>query len=160
MNKIVLINLIFLILTGSCIPAKTSSKSKAKSESKESLNPSGNLGSPIGYIENESTHACPKNTQGESEYCQVFHQKASEASTAIDILWVIENSGNIMHMPATVAKNFETFIDKFANQALDTDFKMAIISTDSQKPAANRDSEGKLTSAELKKIAKPLSTTS
>ena len=154
-KKIIFVSLLLSLFACGCIASKTSSKSKAKSkESRADLNQSGNLAPPIGQIKNESTIGCPENIADETEYCQTFHQKAGEtgaASSAIDILWVIENSGNIMHMPATVAKNFETFIDKFSSQALNTDFQMAVISTDSLKPAVNRDSEGKLTSSELKK---------
>ena len=154
-SQIFLFTLALSTLACGCIPAKTSSSSKAKSKNTmEGQNPSDNLGSSIKNITNGPADTCPASTSGESEYCQIFHQKAGEANSAIDILWVIENSGNIMHMPATVANNFETFINKFSNQALNTDFKMAVISTDSQKPAANRDSEGKLTSAELKKNRK------
>ena len=144
-NKIILISLALSGLICGCVPTNTVSKAKSK-KSTEGLNPSGNLGSPIGHITNGPVDTCPANASGETEYCQIFHQKAGGSNSAIDILWVVDNSGSMRDEQNSLAQNFETFINKFANQVQQTDFRMAIITTSTPD---NRVAKGKLTDEAL-----------
>ncbi len=134
--------LIAALIFGSCVPQKTSSSGKAKKQGQgpETQAPVHNT------LPSELASTCPT-AASESEYCQIFTQKIGGANSGLDILWVIDNSGSMKNDQKRLAQNFETFINGFANQALRADFKMAIITTDNP---TNRDSQGKLTSYELK----------
>jgi len=46
----------------------------------------------------------------------------------VDILWVVDNSGSMSNEQASLASNFNVFIDRFLDQ--DINFKMGIITTD------------------------------
>lgn len=46
----------------------------------------------------------------------------------VDILWVVDNSGSMSNEQASLAANFNTFIDRFLDQ--DINFKMGIVTTD------------------------------
>ena len=144
-NKIILVSLALSGLICGCVPTNTVSKAKSK-KATEGLNPSGNLAPPIGHITNGPVDTCPANSSGETDYCQIFHQKAGGTNSAIDILWVVDNSGSMRDEQNSLAQNFETFINKFANQALQTDFRMAIITTSTPD---NRVAKGKLTDESL-----------
>ena len=70
----------------------------------------------------------------------------------LDILWVVDNSGSMSEEQENLGKNFEDFIDKFAN--LGIDFKMSITTTDTRGTQAGKPVSGsleKLTSEELVK---------
>ena len=64
----------------------------------------------------------------------------------IDIVWSVDNSDSMDPLQLKMANNFTQFIERFAQK--DIDFKMAIVTTDS---SSNKDHNGKLNSAELKK---------
>jgi hypothetical protein len=62
-----------------------------------------------------------------SDRSETFTQeKSSEA--AVDILWVIDDSGSMADEQDALGKNFQSFIDQFLQQ--NVDFKMAITTTD------------------------------
>lgn len=63
------------------------------------------------------------------EVTEVFIQNASE-SNKIDILWVVDNSGSMSDEQASLAANFDAFIQSFASK--DIDFQMAITTTDAR----------------------------
>ena len=69
-----------------------------------------------------------------------------ETVNKADIVWSIDNSGSMAAYQTKMAESFSLFIKDFIQKNID--FKMAIVTTDS---AVNRDSNGKLTSSELKK---------
>jgi hypothetical protein len=46
----------------------------------------------------------------------------------VDVLWVVDNSGSMANEQASLAANFNTFIDRFLDQ--DINFKMGIVTTD------------------------------
>lgn len=48
----------------------------------------------------------------------------------VDILWVVDNSGSMGNEQASLATNFNSFIDRFLDQ--DINFKMGIITTDAR----------------------------
>ncbi len=88
-----------------------------------------------GYEPRCSCNPAPKNcsttsSSGET-HCQSFTQQEKQSNTPIDILWVIDNSRSMEHEQQLLAQNFATFINSFANQYQNTDFKMGIITTDS-----------------------------
>ncbi len=57
---------------------------------------------------------------------------ASGGRTAIDVLWVIDNSNSMCEEQANLAANFETFIRGLA--ILDADVRMAVVTTDITDP--------------------------
>lgn len=65
--------------------------------------------------------------------------------TAVDIVWVVDNSYSMKEEQTDLANNFSSFIRHFINR--NVDFKMVIITTDS---VFNHDTEGKLNSAYAK----------
>jgi hypothetical protein len=67
------------------------------------------------------------NTPNLVSITQSFQQ--AEQNNKIDFLWVVDNSGSMQDEQDSLAFNFETFIENFLNY--ETDFKMAIITTDS-----------------------------
>ncbi|MCB9779977.1 MAG: choice-of-anchor D domain-containing protein [Alphaproteobacteria bacterium] len=62
----------------------------------------------------------------EQSFEQDFHEK-------LDVVWIIDNSGSMSDDLRTVAANFESFITVFAE--LDTDWQIAVITTDMDLPA-------------------------
>ncbi len=73
---------------------------------------------------------CSEGSFSGQTHCQTFIKHASGAGAPIDILWVVDNSGSMGDEQGDLAKNFETFINKFSNQNQNADFKMGIITTD------------------------------
>jgi len=54
--------------------------------------------------------------------------KKPDSAGAVDILWVIDNSGSMKDEQEALAQNFESFIEEFVKNEID--FKMSIITTD------------------------------
>ena len=79
-------------------------------------------------------------------YTQKEEVIKTESVGKVDVLWNIDNSGSMSSSQKSLADNFSLFIEDFAKK--DVDFKMAIITTDN---SANRDTNNKLNSTELKK---------
>ena len=102
--------LALVILVCGCVATKTSKKGKKSTE--EALRQSA---------------TCPPR-MGEEEFCQIFTQEGGGGSRPIDILWVIDNSGSMNDDQKRLGDNFETFINQFAGQNQNTDFKMMITS--------------------------------
>ncbi|MFT5684649.1 MAG: hypothetical protein ACI8RZ_005593 [Myxococcota bacterium] len=50
----------------------------------------------------------------------------------VDVLWVIDNSGSMSDEVASIASNFQTFIDEFTT--LDLDYHIAVVTTDMNDP--------------------------
>lgn len=51
-----------------------------------------------------------------------------------DILWVIDNSGSMNSYQEAVIRNTETFIREFSKNTVGTDWKMGLLSTDTNDP--------------------------
>lgn len=62
-----------------------------------------------------------------------FLQNAHNATTKIDILWVIDNSGSMRTSQDTLAANFESFIAGIRDRNLD--FQMAVTTTEAYRAA-------------------------
>ena len=116
-NKIIIPILIFLLLGCGCVATKKTSKGKKGGRGPASQDPPPNL-----------TPTCPENASGEEKYCQVFTQEGSGGNRPIDILWVIDNSGSMGDDQVRLGNNFEVFINQFAGQNQNTDFRMMITS--------------------------------
>lgn len=72
----------------------------------------------------------PTNTPSPSNSDDVsddFTQNVNEYGN-VDILWVVDNSGSMADEQASLATNFNSFIDRFLDQNIN--FKMGIITTD------------------------------
>ena len=102
--------LALVVLVCACVATKTSKKGKKTTE--EALRQSA---------------TCPPR-MGEEEFCQIFTQEGGGGSRPIDILWVIDNSGSMNDDQVRLGNNFEIFINQFASQNQNTDFKMMITS--------------------------------
>ena len=59
---------------------------------------------------------------------QAFQQAAATSNNKIDILWVVDNSGSMDPLQASLVTNFNTFISNFETKGFD--FKMAVTTTD------------------------------
>ncbi len=75
----------------------------------------------------EEGSTCPKQVS-EAKFCQIFTQEGGGGNRPIDILWVIDNSGSMNDDQKRLGDNFEIFINQFAGQNQNTDFKMMITS--------------------------------
>jgi hypothetical protein len=64
-----------------------------------------------------------------SLYEEGFTQDYNEL---VDVLWVIDNSGSMSDEVASIAGNFQTFIDEFTD--LDLDYHIAVVTTDMDDP--------------------------
>jgi hypothetical protein len=59
---------------------------------------------------------------------QAFQQAAATSNNKIDILWVVDNSGSMDPLQASLVTNFGTFISNFSTKGFD--YKMAVTTTD------------------------------
>jgi hypothetical protein len=66
---------------------------------------------------------------------QSFTQKGTTVDNAIDVLWVVDNSGSMEPLQANLTANFSSFISNFQTQGYD--FHMAVTTTDVYKSEAN-----------------------
>lgn len=98
----------------------------------------------------------PKPTEPPVE--EIYLQSRSESFTqnvatrhAVDILWVIDDSGSMANEQKALADNFESFINQFVEK--DVDFRMGITTTDGTTSKNGRmvGDSTKLTSEEAKK---------
>jgi hypothetical protein len=65
----------------------------------------------------------------------VFQQSPSSVRSAIDVLWVIDNSGSMESSQQNVVNNLSSFMQSFQSKNLD--FKMAITTTDAYRTMYN-----------------------
>jgi hypothetical protein len=85
----------------------------------------------------------------QQEYCMKENFTQTDPRKKLDILWVIDDSGSMRDEQAALAANFDAFITDFLTK--DTDFKMAITTTDINKNGQMiSESDVKLTSAKAK----------
>ena len=112
-KKVIFFALVFLIFGYGCVASKTTKKRRKPASLQENL---------------ESAKTCPQNISGEEKYCQTFTQQGGKSNRPIDILWVIDNSTSMCDNQTALAQNFASFINKFAGQSANVDFKMALIS--------------------------------
>ena len=63
---------------------------------------------------------------------QIDYFTQNEVSGKVDILWVVDNSGSMEDSQENLARNFNSFINRFVDENTDqlVDFQMAIITTD------------------------------
>ena len=73
-------------------------------------------------------------------------QSSGSENPSLAIVWMVDNSGSMREEQASLAYNFNNFIDGFLDQNID--FKMAVITTDSH---VNRDSSNTLNLTEAKR---------
>jgi hypothetical protein len=66
---------------------------------------------------------------------QTFTQNGGVVKNAIDVLWVVDNSGSMEPLQTNLTSNFSSFISNFQTQGYD--FHMAVTSTDVYKSEAN-----------------------
>lgn len=64
---------------------------------------------------------------------EIFEQNASTKLKGVDIVWVIDDSGSMSDEQATLANNFDSFINYFIGQESKLDFRMAITTTDARE---------------------------
>lgn len=61
----------------------------------------------------------------------VDHFVQLEAASAVDMLWVVDNSGSMQSSQENLARNFSSFIQAFVGEGQELiDFQMAVITTD------------------------------
>ncbi len=116
-SKSFIFSLALLILGCACVATKKTTKKSRKPDSP------GSSGGPPSV-----SATCPEKISGEEKYCQVFTQQGGKSNRPIDILWVIDNSTSMCDNQTALAQNFTSFINQFASQSQNIDFKMALIS--------------------------------
>lgn len=79
------------------------------------------------FYQKQLSAAMSEPDPGDQEITDNFTQNDDEYGN-VDILWVVDNSGSMGDEQASLATNFNVFIDRFLDQ--DINFKMGIVTTD------------------------------
>lgn len=76
----------------------------------------------------------------EESFEQSFHE-------LLDVVWVVDNSGSMSDDLLTVSRNFESFIQVFAD--LETDWQISVITTDMDNPSDSGRIQGPIITADM-----------